>query len=111
VKCIDPFYIALLTLVVLASYGSLAEFTDIQRLQLVGSHTVVGAEGDIPDFQYIETLTGALVIEEFTAQDGHTLGPAEIHEYLARESGDKMWLHLPWRPRLSRLDRTLGHAD
>jgi 20S proteasome subunit beta 7 len=85
VKRIDPFYIALLTLVVLASYGSLARFSDIQRLQPVGNHTVVGAGGDMSDFQYIKTLTDALVIEEFTAQDGHTLGPAEIHEYLARE--------------------------
>jgi 20S proteasome subunit beta 7 len=75
----------LLKLVVLASYGSLARFGDIQRLQPVGNHTVVGAGGDISDFQYIKTLTEALIIEEFTTQDGHTLGPAEIHEYLARK--------------------------
>lgn len=36
------------------------------------------------DFQYIRSLLDDLVIEEFTEQDEHTLGPAEIHEYLSR---------------------------
>ena len=36
------------------------------------------------DFQYIQRTLDELIIEEFTAQDGHTLGPAEIHEYLSR---------------------------
>ncbi|GAW08129.1 proteasome endopeptidase complex beta subunit [Lentinula edodes] len=47
----------------LASYGSLARFKDIQRLHPVGTNTVIGAE--------------------FTQQDGHSLGPSEIHEYLS----------------------------
>lgn len=36
------------------------------------------------DYQYIQTLLDELVIEEFTANDKHDLGPAEIHEYLSR---------------------------
>jgi hypothetical protein len=36
------------------------------------------------DFQYIQTLLNELTIEEYTAQDGHSLGPAEIHEYLSQ---------------------------
>lgn len=36
------------------------------------------------DFQYIQSILQELMIDEFSAQDGHTLGPAEIHEYLAR---------------------------
>jgi 20S proteasome subunit beta 7 len=36
------------------------------------------------DFQYIQSLLEELIIDEFTAQDGHTLGPAEIHEYLSQ---------------------------
>ena len=36
-----------------ASYGSLARFTDVRRLKQVGSHTVVGAGGDISDMQYL----------------------------------------------------------
>lgn len=36
------------------------------------------------DFQYLKNQLEELVIDEFTAQDGHSLGPAEIHEYLAQ---------------------------
>ena len=67
-----------------ASYGSLARFRDVQRLHAVGNHTVLGASGDMSDFQYIRSLLDDLVIEEFTEQDEHTLGPAEIHEYLSQ---------------------------
>jgi 20S proteasome subunit beta 7 len=36
------------------------------------------------DFQYIQSILEELVVEEFAAQDGHTLGPSEIHEYLSQ---------------------------
>jgi len=82
----------------LASYGSLARFKDIQRLHPVGSHTVLGAGGDMSDFQYIQTSLDTLLIEEEIAQnDGHTLGPTEIHEYLKflmygrRSKMDPLW--------------------
>jgi len=68
----------------LASYGSLARFKDVQRLHAVGNHTVLGASGDMSDFQYIQSLLDNLIIEESTEQDEHTLGPAEIHEYLSQ---------------------------
>ena len=68
----------------LASYGSLARFKDIERLHVVGDNTIISAGGDMSDFQHIQNLLDSLIIEEFIAQDGHSLGPAEIHEYLAR---------------------------
>ncbi|KZT01641.1 proteasome endopeptidase complex beta subunit [Laetiporus sulphureus 93-53] len=68
----------------LASYGSLARFRNIQRLHPVGSSTVVGASGDMSDFQYIQHTLDELMVEEFTYGDGHELGPAEVHEYLSR---------------------------
>lgn len=37
----------------LASYGSLARFKDVQRLNAVGEHTVLGAGGEFSDFQAI----------------------------------------------------------
>lgn len=73
-----------LPLLKLASYGSLARFKDVSRLYPVGENTVVGAGGDMSDFQYIQSLLDELIVDEFTAQDGHTLGPAEIHEYLSQ---------------------------
>ena len=50
----------------------------------VGSNTVIGGGGDMSDFQHVQKLLDELTIEEFTEQDGHILGPAEIHEYLAQ---------------------------
>lgn len=67
-----------------ASYGSLARFKTIQRLHPVGSRTVIGASGDMSDFQYLQTRLDQLTIDEFTENDGHDLGPAEVHEYLSR---------------------------
>lgn len=49
------------------------------------------------DFQYILSLLDDLMIGEFTAEDGHSLGPAEIHEYLSqvmyarRSKMDPLW--------------------
>lgn len=69
----------------LASYGSLARFKDVQRLHAVGSYTVIGAGGDMSDFQYLQGhLEDLTIAEEDTAADGHKLGPAEIHEYLSQ---------------------------
>jgi len=68
----------------LASYGSLARFKDVERLHPVGDYTIIGAGGDMSDFQYIQNFLDSLIIEEIIAQDGHTVGPAEIHEYLSR---------------------------
>jgi 20S proteasome subunit beta 7 len=36
------------------------------------------------DFQYIQRMLDELVIDEFAAHDGHSLGPREIHEYLSQ---------------------------
>lgn len=56
----------------------------MQRLQAVGDYTVIGASGDMSDFQYIQRLLDDIVVEEIAAQDGHELGPVEIHEYLSQ---------------------------
>ncbi|CAE6517426.1 unnamed protein product [Rhizoctonia solani] len=68
----------------LASYGSLARFKDIRRLHPVGNYTVIGAGGDMSDFQYLQHLLDNLMIEESNEEDGHDLGPREIYEYLSR---------------------------
>lgn len=68
----------------LASYGSLARFKNVPRLHAVGAHTILGASGDMSDFQYLQNTLDQLVIDEFTEGDAHELGPAEVHEYLAR---------------------------
>ncbi|KAK9449881.1 nucleophile aminohydrolase [Limtongia smithiae] len=68
----------------LASYGSLARFTDQERLIKVGKETVVGMSGDVSDMQYIEMMLERLIIEDDYAQDGHNLRAPHIYEYLSR---------------------------
>lgn len=45
----------------LGSYGSLARFRDIERLYPVGDFTVVGASGDLSDYQYIQHILDTLM--------------------------------------------------
>lgn len=40
----------------LASYGSLARFKDIERLHPVGTHTLLGASGDMADYQMVQRM-------------------------------------------------------
>ena len=41
---------------VTASYGSLARFKDIKRLHPVGTHTILGASGDMADYQMVQRM-------------------------------------------------------
>lgn len=50
-------------LILLASYGSLARFKDIRRLQPVGNYTIIGAGGDMSDFQYIQHVLENLMYD------------------------------------------------
>ncbi|RIB12092.1 nucleophile aminohydrolase [Gigaspora rosea] len=68
----------------LASYGSLARFKDVERLYAVGDFTVIGASGDISDFQYTKHLLDAEMVKEYYINDGHVLGAPHIYEYLSR---------------------------
>lgn len=69
----------------LASYGSLARFKDVQRLyNPKDTDVIIGAGGDMSDFQYIQDMLDELSIEEFTSGDGHKLYAPQIHEYLSR---------------------------
>ncbi|ORZ16433.1 nucleophile aminohydrolase [Absidia repens] len=68
----------------LGSYGSLARFRDIQRLHPVGEKTIVGASGDLSDYQYIQHILDSVMTSEHCADDGHVLGTSNIYEYLWR---------------------------
>jgi len=51
----------------------------------VGSYTVIGAGGDMSDFQHIQHLLDDIILtEEVMPNDKHKLGPSEVHEYLSR---------------------------
>ncbi|KAG0246291.1 nucleophile aminohydrolase [Mortierella sp. GBAus27b] len=68
----------------LASYGSLARFRDVERLHKVADFTVLGASGDMSDYQYVQHLLDTQMIKEYNADDGHTLATPNIYEYLWR---------------------------
>jgi 20S proteasome subunit beta 7 len=68
----------------LASYGSLARFRDVRRIQPLGKYTIIGGTGEYSDFQYIIKILEELVNEhEITDEDIH-LSPSSIHSYLTR---------------------------
>lgn len=68
----------------LASYGSLARFRDIQRVIKVGDYSVVGASGELSDFQYIQHVLEGVMIDEYCEDDGHTLSAKNVYELLGR---------------------------
>ncbi len=45
-----------MALTVAASYGSMAKYKNFSRLHQAGNFAVVGASGDMSDFQHIEHL-------------------------------------------------------
>ncbi|WFD08194.1 proteasome endopeptidase complex [Malassezia vespertilionis] len=69
----------------LASYGSLARFMDMDRLQKVGENVVIGAGGDMSDWQYIKHMLSKLISQEQeNEEDGHILTPPQVYAYLSR---------------------------
>mmetsp|Transcript_15850 Transcript_15850/g.23298 ORF Transcript_15850/g.23298 Transcript_15850/m.23298 type:complete len:253 (-) Transcript_15850:169-927(-) len=66
----------------LASYGSLARFQDVRRMKQVGEKTLVGAGGEISDFQYICNMLDEMIQTDYNLDDGFSRSPLEIHSYL-----------------------------
>ena len=66
------------------SYGSTKRYKSFERLRKVNEHTIIGAGGELSDFQYILTLLEELTNEDFCADDGNQMDPKEIYAYLAR---------------------------
>ncbi len=50
----------------------------------VNDCTIIGASGELSDFQYILKLLEELTDEDFCMDDGLTLTPKEVHSYLCR---------------------------
>ncbi|KAI9809865.1 MAG: hypothetical protein M1825_000298 [Sarcosagium campestre] len=73
----------------LASYGSLARFTDVKRLLPFADTTVVGIGGDVSDMQHISRLLTSLDIREsYSTPSAETSSPhlnaKNLHTYLAK---------------------------
>ncbi len=69
----------------LASYGSLARFTDVKRLRTFPPNTVIGFGGDVSDMQYLDRLlTGLDINEKYLSSPDHTLNAYNLHTYLSK---------------------------
>jgi len=68
----------------LGSYGSLARFTEIERVIKVNETTCVGAGGDFADFQFLSDIIKQKQIDEECAGEGSNLKPKALHCWLTR---------------------------
>ncbi|GME24645.1 proteasome component pre4 [Neofusicoccum parvum] len=84
----------------LASYGSLARFTDVKRLRVFNNKSVIGFGGDVSDMQYLDRLLTSLSIKEDYSQHeaaeddvpaeeqqprgGGSLNAKNLHTYLSK---------------------------
>lgn len=84
----------------LASYGSMARYKDMRRLTTHGKHTILGASGEMSDFQSIKKTLGGMDLEDINQDDGYTRSPAEVFNYLRavmyqrRNKGNPLWNQL-----------------
>ena len=76
----------------IASYGSLARFTDVKRLRPFNNRAIIGVSGDVSDMQHIDRLLNALDIEENysssstteSSTNNNTLNAKNLHTYLSK---------------------------
>lgn len=68
----------------LGSYGSLARFTELDRIYKVNNSTVLGAGGDYADFQFIRDVIQQKQIDEDCKDDGFNMKPKALHAWLTR---------------------------
>ena len=86
--------------ITLASYGSLARFTDVKRLRKYNATAVLGIGGDVSDMQYLDRLLQSLDINENYGSSGHDLNAKNIHTYLSkvmykrRSDVNPLWNHI-----------------
>lgn len=84
----------------LASYGSLARYKDVRRIKKIGEQTLVGASGEMSDFQSITEMLENMNQHDINEDDGYTRTPSEYFNYLRavlyqrRGKGNPLWNQL-----------------
>jgi len=68
----------------LASYGSQARYKDFTRMRKVGNFTLLGASGEMSDFQKMGQMIDELDETDWLNQDGCMMGPKEYSSYISR---------------------------
>nr|POE65755.1 proteasome subunit beta type-4 [Quercus suber] len=60
------------------SYGYTLRYKSVERLKPVGKHFLLGASGEISDFQKILRYLDELILYDNMWDDGNSLGPKEV---------------------------------
>jgi len=68
----------------LASYGSQARYKDFTRMCKVGNFCLLGASGEMSDFQHMKKMIDELDEEDWLSQDGCMMGPKQYASYIGR---------------------------
>ena len=53
-------------------------------MQKVGDHTLIGASGDISDFQAVMSMVDEMQTLDMARDDGCSMTPRDFHQYLGR---------------------------
>ncbi|KAL2920441.1 Proteasome subunit beta type-4 [Bienertia sinuspersici] len=67
-----------------SSYGSTLRYKSVERLKGIGKHSLLGASGEISDFQELLRTLDDLILYDNMWDDGNSFGPKEVHSYLTR---------------------------
>ena len=84
----------------LASYGSMARYKDVRRIKTVGDNTIIGASGEMSDFQAVMKKLENMDLEDLNQDDGYKRSPSEVFNFLRsdmyqrRNKGDPLWNQL-----------------
>ena len=84
----------------LASYGSMARYKDVRRIKTVGDNTIIGASGEMSDFQAVMNKLENMDLEDMNSDDGYKRSPSEVFNFLRavmyqrRNKGDPLWNQL-----------------
>lgn len=68
----------------LASYGSQARYKDFTRMRKVGQFCLLGASGEMSDFQYLGKMIDEHDDSDWLQQDGCMMGPKQYSSYIGR---------------------------
>jgi len=68
----------------LASYGNQARYKDMCRMKKVGEYSLLGASGEMSDFQYMGEQLDEMANEDWLNEDGCSMGPKAYASYINR---------------------------
>lgn len=68
----------------LISYGSMARYTNVDRVFNINEHIVLGISGDYADFQFLKQLIDETILADFSADDKIALRPKDLYTWLTR---------------------------